>query len=103
MLSAIANLGRDARAYFASGSILYWMTEFCSTLIPDAPYFPFLPPPQSYSYAIPNPNRPRLRLTERRNLINETQDLSDEEEEVEDEVQASSSYALSQGLLSILH
>ena len=63
------------------------MTEFHSTLIPDAPYFPFLPPPQSYSYAIPNSKGLRLRLTDRRNLPNETQDLSDEEEEVEDEVQ----------------
>ena len=67
-----------------------------STLVPDFPDFPFLEPPAPQSHAIPLPKRRRTRLTEHRNLYQETGDLSEEEEEVDDLV--SQCYSLPSGL-----
>lgn len=58
-----------------------------STLIPDFPDFPYLPPPHAQHHSIPLSKRNRrTRLTEHRNLYHETNDLSEEEEDVDEHV-----------------
>lgn len=61
-------------------------TSMPLTILPDIPLFPYISPTAPRSHALPPPRDRRLRLSERRNLITETTDLSEEEEDVDDVV-----------------
>ena len=59
-----------------------------ASLIPPAPIFPFLLPPAPQSHPTPLPRGKRVKLLSRRNLVAEANDLSDEEQEVDEAVSA---------------
>ena len=67
-----------------------------TTLVPPFPNFPMLlpTPPQPHHTPLPASGRGPRRLNDRRDLVQETDDLSDEENELEDLVSTQLDYIL---------
>ncbi|KAG8929320.1 hypothetical protein FRC03_008144 [Tulasnella sp. 419] len=59
-------------------------TNRSPSIIPSAPAFPFILPQQPQPHPTPLPGSGKVKLSSRRNLEQEANDLSDEEAEVDD-------------------